>query len=327
MRLSNVQYDRIMKEYDEDRMSAEMLADERKAYIFSHIDGFKELSDRIASISLESTKRALSGDKSALTGLSERILELNRQKEQLLISNGFKADYLIPEYKCPVCKDTGYSDGRKCRCFIQKESAILYDQSGIRSMLSSADFNKLSERYYSGEDLERFRESRQKSLNFVNKFDSDYQNLLFYGTVGTGKSMLSSCIAGELLKKNHSVLYFSSATLMDELAKSTFDKSGSSSGRSDNPIQEGEFLYDCDLLIIDDLGTEMTNSFTISSLFTLLNERFLRKRPVIISTNLSLEELQSRYTDRIFSRLTGEFTFCRLSGPDIRIAHKFVNDL
>ena len=326
MNLSNLQYDRIMQEYKDDRMDAEKQADERRSYVYSHIDGFKELSDKIAALSLESTRRALTGDKSALGELSEKIAELNRQKEELLTAGGLEAGYLKPRYKCMLCGDTGYVNGRKCRCFIQKETAILYDQSGIRSVLKDISFDKLSERFYSGEDLERFRESKSKSLNFVNKFDSDYQNLLFYGTVGTGKSMLSSCIAGELLKEGHSVLYFSSSALMDELAKSTFEKGSTSNDRSGYPVTDSRMLHDCDLLIIDDLGTEMTNSFTVASLFSLLNERFLRKRPVIISTNLSLEELQARYTDRIFSRLTGEFTFCRLSGPDIRIALKFADN-
>ncbi len=320
MSLSNTQYDNIRREYDNDRMEAQMKASARKEEIFAKVAGYKELDDMTANLSLEYTKKALGGDKSALSALKNRLKEINDKKTALLVSNGYGADYLLPVYKCPDCKDTGYISGIKCHCFKLKETEILYDQSGIRSELNTTSFDRLLEEYYSGEDLEHFRESKQKSLNFVNNFGSDYQNLLFYGTVGTGKSMLSSCIAGDLLRRGHSVLYFSSSALIDRLAKSTFERSGVSS-TDNNPI------YECELLIIDDLGTEMTNSFTVAALFALLNERFLRKKPVIISTNLSLEELQARYTDRIFSRLTGNFTFCRLSGADIRIARKFAGSV
>ena len=147
MNLSNLQYDRIMQEYKDDRMEADKQADERRAYVNSHIDGFKELSDKIASLSLESTRRALTGDKSALNELSEKIAELNRQKEELLTAGGLEAGYLKPRYKCMLCGDTGYVNGRKCRCFIQKETAILYDQSGIRSVLKDISFDKLTERF------------------------------------------------------------------------------------------------------------------------------------------------------------------------------------
>ena len=318
MALTNLQYDNIRREYDADRMEADRIAGERREYVYSHIEGFRELSESIASLSLECTRRALSGDKSALDDLSTKISALKDKKAQLLTAAGLSPDYLEPVYKCRDCRDTGYIGGVKCHCFKLKETAILYDQSGIRADLTEVGFDRLSEKYYSGEDLEHFRESRAKSVSFVNKFGSDYQNLLFYGTVGTGKSLLSSCIAGALLKAGHSVLYFSSSALMDELAHNTFDR-----GSDRSSLSGIEPIYECELLIIDDLGTEMTNNFTITSLFTLLNERALRKRPVIISTNLSLEGLQERYTDRIFSRLTGGYTFCRLSGPDIRIMRKF----
>ena len=326
MALNNAQYEKIKREYDNDRLTSRMLLDKRTEYVNSHIPEYKALSDKLAELSLEYTKKSLSGDKTAISSFSKLAEDIRRQKEELLIIAGLDRDYLKPIYKCPDCKDTGFIDGRKCHCFKDKEIALLYDQSNIQTSLKDVSFDSMSEKYYSGDDLNRFKESKQKAIGFVNNFKSDYQNLLLYGTVGTGKSMLSSCIAGELLKEGHSVLYFSSSALMDELAKSTFEKGSASNDRSGYPVTDSRMLHDCDLLIIDDLGTEMTNSFTVASLFSLLNERFLRKRPVIISTNLSLEELQARYTDRIFSRLTGEFTFCRLSGPDIRIALKFADN-
>lgn len=152
---------------------------------------------------------------------------------------------------------------------------------------------------------------------FVKNFKKDYRNILFYGTVGTGKSFLSGCIARELMDAGFSVIYFGASGFFDLLARFSFDY------REKAALQElCEDIYSCDLLIIDDLGTEITNSFAASQLFSCLNERSLRKKSMIISTNLKLEEIRDRYSDRIFSRLTGSFALCRLTGPDIRIIKK-----
>ena len=132
--------------------------------------------------------------------------------------------------------------------------------------------------------------------------------------MGTGKTMLSVCVAKALLEAGRSVLYFSASSLFDRLADSTF---GSSS--RDDLREFTSDLYGCDLLIIDDLGTEFTNAFVASQLFTCISERDLNRKPTIISTNLSLRELQARYSDRVFSRITSSYEICKLTGRDIRL--------
>jgi DNA replication protein DnaC len=135
--------------------------------------------------------------------------------------------------------------------------------------------------------------------------------------VGTGKSFLSGCIAKELIENGHSVIYFSASGLFETLSQFSFDYKN-----KDELHGIYEDLYSCDLLIIDDLGTELTNNFVTSQLFSCLNERHMRRKSTIISTNLSLEELRNRYSDRIFSRITSNYNLCKLSGPDIRIYKK-----
>ena len=147
---------------------------------------------------------------------------------------------------------------------------------------------------------------------FVDDFGKNYRNLVFCGTVGTGKSFLACCIAHELLENCHSVLYMSAPQLCDTMAQYQFgnDREG-----------KAEFsreLYDCELLIIDDLGTELTNSFVASSLFTIVSERHNHNHPTIITTNLSLQDIRDRYSDRTLSRVTGNYDFILLSGPDVR---------
>ena len=153
--------------------------------------------------------------------------------------------------------------------------------------------------------------------DFASSFGSSGRSLFFYGTVGTGKTFLSNCIAREVIESGHSVIYFSASMLFDMLSRNAFDIK-----RQDNLDYLYNDLYNCDLLVIDDLGTEQSTPFTLSHLFTVLNERISRKKSMIISTNLSLPELKERYQDRIFSRITSSFDFCKLTGPDIRMCRK-----
>lgn len=315
MSLNNEQFELIRRKYDEKRLDAARLADERLDYVNKNIDGYKELSDTIVSVSMDRAKKSLMGEKDALNDLSGLISDLSSQRDALLTAAGLPADYLTNVYSCPDCKDTGYIGSNKCHCLIKEINNVLYNQSNLKDILDKVDFKMVDSSFYKGEDLIHFKDSYNNSILFVNNFQKDYQNLIFYGTVGTGKSLLSACIAKELIKKGCSVLYFSAAALMDTISSQAFDFKN----KSNNIYNE---LYESDLLIIDDLGTEITNNFTVSSLFSLINERDIRKKSTIISTNLQYEDLRDRYTDRIFSRLTGGFTFCRMSGPDIRIANK-----
>lgn len=187
-------------------------------------------------------------------------------------------------------------------------------QSGIQDMLKHNNFSQLSYEYYEGESLALFRHAVETCHSFIKNFISDYRNLFFYGTVGTGKSFLSGCVAKELMDQGYSVIYFGAAGLFDLLSSVSFNPKN-----RDERQNTYSDLYRCDLLIIDDLGTELTNQFTASQLFSLLNERHLGKKSTLISTNLSLAELRDRYSDRIFSRITSNFEVCRLAGEDIRM--------
>lgn len=313
MPLTNSQYESILRAYEEKQIRNRHLLAKRTQEVYTKIPAFQEIEETIASISVSQGKKMLLGDEEALNELKSILHDLSLQKESLLISNGFSKEYLQPIYDCKDCKDTGYIDGQKCHCFKNAMISLLYQQSNLQAMLKKENFSKLSSSYYEGEDLTRFQKAVETSKNFIKNFSLDYQNLCFYGTVGTGKSFLSNCIAKELIDEGYSVIYFSAIQLFETLSKYSFDyKSKEELSGVYNDI------YTCDLLIIDDLGTEVPNSFTISQLFSCLNERHLRKKDTIISTNLSLENLCNTYSERIFSRLTNNFKLLKLSGPDIR---------
>jgi DNA replication protein DnaC len=289
----------------------------RRDYVYEHLPKYRELEDETASLSVAQGKKLLFGDEAALEKLRKSLADLKKQKKQLLTEAGLSADYLEPIYSCPDCRDTGYIDREKCHCLRQAEISLLYEQSGLQEILANNNFSLLSYEYHSGEDLLHFEKAVENCKNFIKNFDSDYHNLFFYGTVGTGKSFLSGCVAKELMDRGHSVIYFGATGLFDLLSSTSFDTK--SREERQNTYSD---LYQCDLLIIDDLGTELTNQFTASQLFSLLNERHIGRKATVISTNLSLRELQDRYSDRIFSRITSNFEVCKLTGADIRMYQK-----
>ena len=314
MPLTNIQYDRIFRQYEERQKENRLETERRHACVYENIPEFQKLENAVASLAVAQGKKLLSGDEKALDALRKSLADLKAQKEQLLLDAGFSVNFLDPVFCCPDCQDTGYIGRGKCHCFRQAEISLLYEQSGIQDLLKQNNFSLLSYEYYRGEALALFQNAVKTCQSFIKNFNSDYHNLFFYGTVGTGKSFLSCCVAKELMDQGHSVIYFGATGLFDLLSNAAFhtkDREERQNAYSD--------LYRCDLLIIDDLGTELTNQFTSSQLFSLLNERHLGKKSTLISTNFTLAQLRDRYSDRIFSRITSNFEVCRLAGEDIRM--------
>jgi len=201
---------------------------------------------------------------------------------------------------------------------------MLYTSSNLKEMLQTENFNHYTYQYYSENfqdqatgltALSAAKRAYTQARHFIDSFDSEFNNLLLYGDTGVGKTFISNCIAKELMDTSHSVIYFSAFQLFEALAKSTFEYNTN----YDDVVQ---YIFDCDLLIIDDLGTELTNSFVSSQLFLCVNERILRKRSTIISTNLSINRLVDTYSERTFSRISSNYTMLKLVGEDIRLKKK-----
>lgn len=328
MGLKSSQYNAIMRDYEKRQLHNHNLLMERYAEVYKKLPEFKSLDDSISILSVQYGKRLLNGDEQAVESLREELAILRSSKQALLKSGGFPEDYLEPFYTCTDCKDTGYIENKKCHCFKKAVIEILYEQSNLQQTLRQENFDTFSFDYYSDNyiDARTGRSSMQVIKDAVNvcqhfadTFGKEFHNLFLYGDVGVGKTFLSNCIAKELMDKEFSVLYFSSSRFFSILAKNTFDK-------NDIDAQNMyEYIFDCDLLIIDDLGTEFTNTFVASQFFTCINERLLNKKSTIISTNLSLDTLADLYTERSFSRITSNYTMLKLIGDDIRIKKKLKN--
>ena len=330
MPLSNSQYDEIMREYDQRQLQDRRILDDRRREVFQKIPQLKELESTVASRSVRQARLLLDGDTSALASLKKELADLSRQRNALLTAGGFASNYLDPVYECPDCKDTGYIDGRKCHCFKQAIINTVYAQSNIQEILKSENFDRFSYSYYSDEDispttglsaLATARHAVEECHRFIDAFDNKPQNLFFYGGTGVGKTFLTNCVAKELLDKGYSVIYFTAFQLFDILSKGVFEKDA-------DAIAAHQNIFDCDLLVIDDLGTELSNAFTTSQLFLCVNERLLRHKSTIISTNLSLQQIADIYSERTFSRICGDYTMIKLFNQmDIRILKQQKPDL
>lgn len=320
MALTKAQYDTIKRSYEDKQTHNMRLLMQRRQQIYAQLPEYQELEASVGASSVACARLLLEGDAAALDDLKHRLAQNALRRKALLVQAGYPEDYLEPFYDCPDCQDTGYISGEKCHCFRQQEITLLYEQSGIQEIIARENFDTLSTAYYEGEDLQRFENAALISHKFVDNFKKDYQNLLFYGTVGTGKSFLSGCIARELLSQGLAVIYFSANGLFENLARYSFDAKS-----KETLYNFCKDIYNSDLVIIDDLGTEVTNNFVTSQLFSLLNERHLRQKATIISTNLNLEEIRDRYSDRIFSRITSNYTLCKLTGPDIRMYRRRIH--
>lgn len=317
MALTVTQYNSIMRQYEERQTKNRHLQEARLRHIYETVEGYQHLDESVASIAVAQGKKMLAGDTGALSALKEKLQVLSQDRARLLTANGYPSDFLSPVYDCPDCKDTGYIQGQKCHCFRQAEISLLYEQSNLQKTLDKENFDALSYEYFQGETLESYRQTVNKCKNFCTNFKTSYQNLFFYGTVGTGKTFLTNCIARECIEMGCSVLYFSASSLFDYLARNAYNY------KTQEEISAlCSDLYNCDLLVIDDLGTEMAAPATLAHFFTCINERLLRQKPILISTNLSLEDCRNRYQDRIFSRIISQFDFCKLTGPDIRMCKK-----
>lgn len=327
MALTNEQYDEIMRTYDENQIRREHLIRKRKEALYQKVPRIAEIDREIAHSSVLQGKRMLNGEEGALQDLSDRIAELSTEKKKILLSCGISEDYLNPPYTCPDCRDTGYIGQEPCHCFRQKAIDLIYTQSDLSEILEKENFQTFSLAYYSEDDidpqsgisaLEYARQAESRCFQFARTFDSTSENLLLQGETGTGKTFLTHCIAKELLDSGHSVIYFTAHKLFDLLAKNAFRKDFLN-------LPEYQNIFSCDLLIIDDLGTESANSLTVSQFFVCLNERIRTRKSMLISTNLRLSDLATIYSERISSRIVNEFTLVKLYGEDIRIKKKLTN--
>ena len=324
MPLTNTQYEQLMREYNRLQARDHHALIARRQNAYAKIPQLAHLNDRIGELAVDSACAALAGDAARSARLDQERHAIDQQIRSLLEEAGLSPDYLQMQYHCADCRDTGYVNGQKCHCFHAHVIDLFYTQPALREALKKENFSTFDFNCYddlhadpaTGLTPRRNMHSIVRTCReFIDGFDEAHSSLLFYGGPGLGKTFLSHCIARELIEKGRSVLYYSSASLFDQMARSAFEKDA----QVDPFIT---YIMECDLLIIDDLGTEMTNAFVSATFFRIINERLGAGRSMLISTNLTLPDLARIYSERSFSRITAGFTLLGFFGDDIRIRQK-----
>ncbi|NLU07258.1 MAG: ATP-binding protein [Clostridiales bacterium] len=319
-------HSKIMKIYERTREEDERALNNRKKEIGKKIPEVIDIQRSIGKLSLELSINILNNIKNKdkyLKELKEKITYLKIKGSELLAINNYPVDYLEMHYQCPKCKDTGFIGHKKCSCYKQKLIKLYYNNSDLTNILSKNNFDNFNFQLYSPLKGKENPTSPRKNIeriasiswNYIENFSSSDENLLFYGNPGTGKTFLSNCISKELLDRGYLVVYRTSEALIEDLRTIRF--------KNDGELED--FLLNCDLLIIDDLGSEQITDFSKTELFNILNRKLLKQKKMLISTNCDLEELLKSYSERISSRLLGEFTLCKFFGEDIRIKQNIQN--
>lgn len=326
MAFNDSQYDELMNTYYQNQRNNQAIQNERKQEIYNAIPRIREIDETIALSSIDAVRSRLKENKDTTMDVKKVNHNLITEKQDLLVKNGYPIDYLAPIYTCPLCKDTGRVENGYCSCFQQSAISLLYKQSELENILETENYDHFDLDYYPTTSdgthpftpYDNMRNILNKTKEFISDFKQNGGNLLFYGETGLGKTFLSNCIAKALLDQGHTVLYQSSIHLFEDVCADVIMKKG----QLPKSQETYRYLYDCELLIIDDLGTEFTNSFVSSELYDILNTRMRNGKSTLISTNLNLQELNDRYSDRITTRIFAEYKVFNFYGENIRLTKR-----
>ena len=315
-------YRRIKREYDGKNVRAKEEAQRRAEELHSRYPEIRDIDNALQETGLKilDTAARCSGNE-----LEKRIAQLRKETEALrsernacLEFYGLPADYSDVKYECPECRDTGFVGIKMCRCMREKLITAGYESSGIGSLIKTKTFDNFDTSYQKRDPqaYEVLAANYEICKSYAEEFDCPgAKNLLLMGNTGLGKTHLSTAIAGRVIDRGFDAVCETAQNVFSDFEFERFNRPYGSV--DSEPLRTGKY-FDCDLLIIDDLGTEMTNQFTVSCLYNLINTRLNHGRPMIINTNLSRDELRKRYADRITSRLFGEFCPLRFIGKDVR---------
>ena len=296
-------FERAKDEITTRRESARAEADGRAEILRSESAEIAKIDAELSTTGLQLMKAACYGGD--ISEVRERNKALQQRRKEIIVSLGYPADYDQVHYTCEKCSDSGYIDGVKmCSCLRELIIKGRIAESAMGKLIEKQSFDnfELGVYAYDPKVQERMKMILAMAKNYVRDFKDKRENLLLIGKTGTGKTHISTAIARELIHQGYDVIYDSTQNIISDFEADRF-KSGY--GREEN---KSEKYLNCTLLIIDDLGTEFQNSFTVSTLYNLLNARQNSDLPTIISTNLSPEELSAKYEDRIFSRIMGNGT-------------------
>ena len=305
---------RIKGEYREKYQRARRSADMRAEEIYARIPEVKEIDIALSRTALEIMSAISNGKENAEEALARvrtRNASLMEKRSALLKAAGYPEDYTDVRYDCEKCGDSGYVDGKMCECMKRELVMAGYESSGLGKLISKQSFENFSLEYYKtgGANYKHMEFYFSSLRSFAENFSADtYKNFLLIGGTGLGKTHLSTAVAKAVIERGFDVLYVSAIDMFADFEQKQFGNGEDNTRR----------YFDCDLLIIDDLGTELTNQFTVSCLYNVINSRINAARSTFINTNLSQKDIETKYAERITSRIFGEYYPLVFTGVDIR---------
>lgn len=333
--LSDSQHSELMRLYLDLRLSAGRDAESNRKIAYNAIPELKEIDKSISDVSIKALRRI---DGLSPESLPAEIKRLNDKRKELLTGKGFPEDFLDIKYCCSLCGDTGFIEGVRCDCFKRRVIDLIYSDRRWKSLFKEENFDTFDITYYDDDRadddsgftpraaaLDALEKAHEFAESVISPEPGARNNLLISGNTGNGKTFLCNCIAKELIDAGLYVVYLTAPSFFEIIEKASFSQQRNK--REFSPDANSfsySSLFDSDLLIIDDLGTETANTFTVSKLFDIINRRLLDERPMLISTNLNLSALRSVYSERVTSRITGYYKFVHLYGDDIRLKKRLL---
>jgi len=319
---------RALQTIRENRARRQAELQRRRSEVYAAVPRISEIDAQLRRDAADAAIAALQGSEDpagTIAALRDESLDLQAERAELLVENGWPMDWLDDTPACKKCGDAGYVGAAPCQCLL--DLARQYQVQELSSLLDTqgAGFDSFDFRWYSDAPDPRYgvspRENAERAYEFcveyARKFGTAAESLFLNGGTGLGKTFLSACIAREVAGQGFSVVYDTAVSILEAFETAHFDRENASEAR-----EKTDRVLRCDLLIMDDLGTELTTAFTQSALYTIVNTRLMEGRKTVINSNLTMEELRRRYSPQILSRLEGAYTTIFLFGKDIRLQKK-----
>lgn len=312
-------YQAACQELEARRRQAEETAQDNLEAFFEKCPRAREIRREMARNGANAAIAVLSGGnvREQLTLMKQQGLALKEEYDKLLEEHHVAPSDVTPQYQCSRCKDTGFVDGRMCQCLKNLQRQMAFQRLSMDAPLENSTFEGFSLEYY--QDDEKALRQMEKVLaackRYAENFREDSPSFLFWGGTGLGKTHLSLAIAGKAIEKGFGVVYGSAQSFAVALERERFLREQDMAEDADVQSQ----LTDCDLLILDDLGTEASSNYVKSAFYDIINSRMMKNKPTLISTNLTMKDLEKRYTPRFTSRIAGYYSKVQFLGSDVRL--------
>ncbi len=312
-------YQAACQELEIRRRQAEETAQDNLERFFEKCPRAREIRREMGRNGANAAIAVLSGGnvREQLTQMKEQGMALKEEYDKLLAEHHVTQSDVTPQYQCSRCKDTGFVDGRMCQCLKNLQRQMAFQRLSMDAPLENSTFEEFSLEYYR-EDEKAYRQMEKvlaACKRYADNFRADSPSFLFWGGTGLGKTHLSLAIAGKAIEKGFGVVYGSAQSFAVALERERFLREQDMAEDADVQSQ----LTDCDLLILDDLGTEASSNYVKSAFYDIINSRMMKNKPTLISTNLTMKDLEKRYTPRFTSRIAGYYSKVQFLGNDVRL--------